>query len=141
MGQEHFEPASQIICEPVSRSVIGRLSFGPLWFRSETNGNTPPLSPLNRPCVPGWLLYPVVLDFLIYKRGCVWLLALTLAMAPTLATGLVAIQNGFELTSAQHFWLYLWPPAMLPDFCLGCVAAEIAARYKGPSLRFGQCLA
>ena len=37
-------------------------------------------------------------------------------------------QNGW-LSNEQGVWSYIWPPSQVPDFALGCLAAELAALF------------
>jgi peptidoglycan/LPS O-acetylase OafA/YrhL len=38
------------------------------------------------------------------------------------------IGDGFNFQAKDGIWYYIWPPAQMPDFALGCVAAAMAQR-------------
>merc|ERR1712232_461221 len=38
------------------------------------------------------------------------------------------VGDGFNFQAKHGIWYYIWPPAQMPDFALGCVAAAMAQR-------------
>ena len=59
--------------------------------------------------------------------------AVVLAIIPSLIALLFVsgdLRAGSYFNNSAHTALYLWPPAQLADFLLGCVSAELAARSQ-----------
>lgn len=83
--------------------------------------------------LPSWLLYPVTCRAvetverragsvgLLCAATCLWLLS----FGPVLL--LFWRQHG-RLSNVQGMWSYIWPPAQMPDFLIGVVAAALARR-------------
>ena len=80
---------------------------------------------------PSWLAYPVFYDPFLYERSHLIIVALALAILPSCVALLFLsgrLDAGAYFNHSPHTALYLWPPAQMPDFLLGCVSAELAAR-------------
>lgn len=96
--------------------------------------------------VPSWLLYPLLRKALAMVEACggtaallafgVVLWALSIGPAATLF-----ISQGYWISNEQGVWDYVWPPAQLPDFALGAVAASVALRHRGSGDRVRGTLA
>ena len=82
---------------------------------------------------PSWLLYPVLYDPFLYERRHLMVVAVVLATVPSFVALLFVsggLRAGAYFNNSAHTALYLWPPAQLADFLLGCVSAELAARSQ-----------
>ena len=80
-----------------------------------------------------WLLYPVLYDPFLYERRHLMVVAVALATVPSFVALLFVsggLRAGAYFNNSAHTALYLWPPAQLADFLLGCVSAELAARSQ-----------
>ena len=69
-------------------------------------------------------------DPFLYERRHLMVVAVVLATAFFVALLFVSggLRAGAYFNNSAHTALYLWPPAQLADFLLGCVSAELAAR-------------
>eukprot|EP00933_Yihiella_yeosuensis_P028210 TRINITY_DN22027_c1_g4_i1.p1 TRINITY_DN22027_c1_g4~~TRINITY_DN22027_c1_g4_i1.p1 ORF type:complete len:418 (-),score=35.76 TRINITY_DN22027_c1_g4_i1:402-1655(-) len=83
--------------------------------------------------IPSWLLYPLtrkVAAGVEHLSGGVGLFGLILALYVLSVGPLVAllVENG-TVSHRQGFWMETWPPATMPDFAIGVVAAMLAQRH------------
>ena len=70
-------------------------------------------------------------DPFLYERRHLMVVAVVLATVPSVVALLLVsgdLRAGAYFNNSAHTALYLWPPAQLADFLLGCVSAELAAR-------------
>ena len=80
---------------------------------------------------PSWVLYPLLYDPVLYERRHLVVVAVVLAIVPSLIALLFVsgeLSAGAYFNGSAHTALYLWPPAQLADFLLGCVSAELATK-------------
>eukprot|EP00928_Gymnodinium_smaydae_P072663 TRINITY_DN55992_c0_g1_i1.p1 TRINITY_DN55992_c0_g1~~TRINITY_DN55992_c0_g1_i1.p1 ORF type:complete len:369 (-),score=40.29 TRINITY_DN55992_c0_g1_i1:224-1183(-) len=85
--------------------------------------------------VPAWLLYPYMQkasDKLESRFGANGLIVALLSMwVLTFGTTVIIFcLQGFQLYWTEHSMLFFWPPAQVPDFCIGVLAAAIARRHQ-----------
>ena len=72
-------------------------------------------------------------DPFLYERRHLMVVAVALATVPSFVALLFVsgdLRAGAYFNNSAHTALYLWPPAQLADFLLGCVSAELAARSQ-----------
>ena len=72
-------------------------------------------------------------DPFLYERRHLMVVAVVLATVPSVVALLFVsggLRAGAYFNDSPHTALYLWPPAQLADFLLGCVSAELAARSQ-----------
>mmetsp|Transcript_104611 Transcript_104611/g.223594 ORF Transcript_104611/g.223594 Transcript_104611/m.223594 type:complete len:400 (+) Transcript_104611:99-1298(+) len=95
--------------------------------------------------LPSWLIYPLTcrgIDLVEKHVGALGLMTCLVALfaASFGAIFVTFIQQGGYISSVQHTWNYIWPPAQLADFAIGAVAAALAQRHAAFQRIFvGRC--